>query len=60
MRYGPDFFKLDVRGETELDMDYTTANSQFGFIFMLIFGSMFIYLGTRTDWMEKVREVFRN
>ncbi len=60
MRYGPDFFKLDVRGETEIDMDFTTSRSRFGFIFLLAFGSLFIYLGTRTDWMEKTRRVFRN
>lgn len=60
MRYGPSFFKLDIRGVTEVDINYTTSNSRFGFLFMLIFGSVIIYLGIRTDWMEKVIGIFRS
>ncbi len=59
-RHGPDFFKLDVRNKTELDMDFTTSKNQFGFVFMLIFGSLIIYLGTRTDWVEKIRGISEN
>lgn len=59
MRYNPDFFKLDIRGNTVVDMNYTTSTSRFGFFFMLIFGIIIIYLGTRTDWMEKVIRFFK-
>ncbi|GAA4841695.1 hypothetical protein [Algivirga pacifica] len=60
MRYGPDFFKLDIRDKTEIDMAYTSYKSRFGFFLLLTIGTLIIYLGTRTNWTEKVRGVFRS
>lgn len=59
-RFGPDFFKLDVRGETEVDMEDTTWINRFSFMLLLFVGSLIIYLGTRTDWAENVKDFFKN
>ena len=54
-RYGPDFFKLDVHKETVLDMDETTWTNRFGFMLLTCSSILFFYLGTRTDWAEKLK-----
>ncbi|MEO1050967.1 MAG: hypothetical protein AAFX87_10075 [Bacteroidota bacterium] len=60
IRHRPDFFKLDIKGKTEISMGYTKEKSRFGFLLLTIMGVLFIYLGKKTDWVENMRGFFKN
>ena len=56
IKYGPDFYRLDINGETEIDISFTKSKSMFGFGLMLFFGFLFIYLSTMSDSIKRLKD----
>jgi len=59
VKYGPEFFELNVNGKTEISIESLKSKNYFSFSLLVFFGAGLIYLSTRTDWAERIRGIIR-
>ena len=58
LEFGPEIFRLDIDGRTELKINESKSKNLYFFFGLAMMGAIFIYLGFQTQMVEKVRSFF--